>query len=393
MDKIINKLKETNCIKEGSFILRNGETSKYYFDMKNLVSHPELLSQIGDMIYLSFIKDKVISINNTTNNKIRICGVPLGGLPISTYISTKYNIPMIMLRDKVKKYGTQKQIEGEYDSNDYCIIIEDVVTTGGSIKESLEILKSQINVMSICVILNRSNISEIDNICVDSLLSQTDILKNRLKNIINNKNTRLCFSADLENPEKVIDILKKIGKYIAICKIHFDIFKFNEKYNKEKFKEDLINISHNDNFLLMEDRKFFDISYIVDKQYSYFKNWIDLVTVHGMINDEVLKKISCGVLLVSDMSNNNYDITDRCIELYKNNKNVIGLITQKNTKYKDLLKFTPGISTITNTIQDQKYRNIDNLKDDKPDIIIVGRSIYNSANVIEKVYELNTKFN
>ena len=176
MDKIINKLKETNCIKEGSFILRNGETSKYYFDMKNLVSHPELLSQIGDMIYLSFIKDKVISINNTTNNKIRICGVPLGGLPISTYISTKYNIPMIMLRDKVKKYGTQKQIEGEYDSNDYCIIIEDVVTTGGSIKESLEILKSQINVMSICVILNRSNISEIDNICVDSLLSQTDIL-------------------------------------------------------------------------------------------------------------------------------------------------------------------------------------------------------------------------
>ena len=68
MDKIINKLKETNCIKEGSFILRNGETSKYYFDMKNLVSHPELLSQIGDMIYLSFIKDKVISINNTTNN-------------------------------------------------------------------------------------------------------------------------------------------------------------------------------------------------------------------------------------------------------------------------------------------------------------------------------------
>ena len=175
MDKIINKLKEANCIKEGSFILRNGETSKYYFDMKNLVSHPELLSQIGDMIYLSFIKNKVISINNTTNNKIRICGVPLGGLPISTYISTKYNIPMIMLRDKVKKYGTQKQIEGEYDSNDYCIIIEDVVTTGGSIKESLDILRSQINVMSICVILNRSNISEIDNICVDSLLSQTDI--------------------------------------------------------------------------------------------------------------------------------------------------------------------------------------------------------------------------
>ena len=175
MEQIINKLKEANCIRKGYFLLRNGETSKYYFDMKNLISHPELLSEIGDMIYIKFIKDKVIS-TNRTNNKVRICGVPLGGLPISTYISTKYNIPMIMLRDKVKNYGTQKQIEGEYDSNDYCIIIEDVVTTGGSIKESLEILKSQINVMSICVILNRSKISEINNICVDSLLNNFDIL-------------------------------------------------------------------------------------------------------------------------------------------------------------------------------------------------------------------------
>ena len=87
-----------------------------------------------------------MSTSKNNNIDVRICGVPLGGLPISTYISTKYNIPMIMLRDKVKNYGTQKQIEGEYDSNDYCIIMEDVVTTGGSIKESLDILLSLIHI-------------------------------------------------------------------------------------------------------------------------------------------------------------------------------------------------------------------------------------------------------
>jgi uridine monophosphate synthetase len=176
MEKIINKLKQSNCIKEGSFILRNGETSKYYFDMKNLVSHPELLSHIGDMIYFKFIKDKVISINNTSNKKIRICGVPLGGLPISTYISTKYNIPMIMLRDKVKNYGTQKQIEGEYDSNDYCIIIEDVITTGSSVKEILSILENKINIISICSILNRSNLKQINNYNLDFLLNKNNFL-------------------------------------------------------------------------------------------------------------------------------------------------------------------------------------------------------------------------
>ena len=171
MEQIINKLKEANCIRKGYFLLRNGKTSKYYFDMKNLVSHPELLSEIGDMIYIKFIKDKLSKYNN-----IRICGVPLGGVPISTYISTKYNIPMIMLRDKVKNYGTQKQIEGEYKESDNCIIIEDVITTGSSVKESLSILESKIKIISICSILNRSNLEEINNYNLEFLLNKNNFL-------------------------------------------------------------------------------------------------------------------------------------------------------------------------------------------------------------------------
>tara|TARA_Y100000590_G_C15604358_1_gene971372 strand:- start:131 stop:682 length:552 start_codon:yes stop_codon:yes gene_type:complete len=182
MEKIIKGLKDANCIKEGNFQLRNGEYSKYYFDMKNLVSHPKLLTNIGDEIYNKFIKDKIEkNKNNNEQNKqidndksqkiIRICGVPLGGLPIAIYISTKYNIPMIMVRNKVKNYGTQKQIEGEYNENDDCIIIEDVITTGGSVKESLEILKDKLNVIGICAILNRSNITKIQNINVYNLIN------------------------------------------------------------------------------------------------------------------------------------------------------------------------------------------------------------------------------
>tara|TARA_B100000497_G_scaffold94684_1_gene106137 strand:- start:485 stop:919 length:435 start_codon:yes stop_codon:yes gene_type:complete len=143
----------------------------------------------------------------------------------------------------------------------------------------------------------------------------------------------------------------------------------------------------------MEDRKFFDISYIVEKQYRDFKEWIDLVTVHGLVNNEVLKKITCGVLLVSNMSNNDYDITNKCIEMYKNNNNVLGLITQNKVKHMGLLNFTPGISFNKKIINDQKYRSIDDIKDNMPDIIIVGRAIYNSDNVLEKINELNNKIN
>jgi len=393
MEEIIDNLLNSNCIKEGYFKLRNGEYSKFYFDMKNLVSHPTLLSKIGDKIYNDFIKNQ-ITISKNNNTDIRICGVPLGGLPIASYISTTYNIPMIMLRTTVKNYGTQKQIEGEYKETDNCIIIEDVITTGSSVKESIDILKNKINIIGVCCILNRSNINCVNDINLYSLINKPDIIKNKLKRIIKIKNTRLCFSADIEDPNKIIEILNKIGKYIAICKIHFDIFKFIDSNHFNSFKKELINLSNNNNFLLMEDRKFFDISYIVEKQYEPFKEWIDLVTVHGLVNNEVLQKITCGVLLVSDMSNNNYNIIDKCIDLSNNNNNVLGLITQSNIKYENLMNFTPGISFNDVNINDQKYRNIGSFnKSNLPDIIIVGRAIYNSKDVLLTVNQLNEKIN
>ena len=50
-NELIETLIESNCIKIGNFTLKNGNTSKYYFDMKNLISYPQLLSKIGDLIY------------------------------------------------------------------------------------------------------------------------------------------------------------------------------------------------------------------------------------------------------------------------------------------------------------------------------------------------------
>ncbi len=77
---------------------------------------------------------------------------------------------MIMVRDKVKNYGTQKQIEGEYTKEDNFIIIEDVITTDGSVKETLKILKDKINVMCIGEIINRTGIQQINDINVCHLL-------------------------------------------------------------------------------------------------------------------------------------------------------------------------------------------------------------------------------
>ena len=187
---MIKELIECNCIKIGNFRLKNGDISKYYFDMKNIISYPELLKKVGDEIFKKLDDFDII------------CGIPYGGLPIATYISTKYNKPLIFIRDEAKKYGMQKLIEGEYNSNSRCVIIDDVMTTGKSLQETIDKLKGLVNIVDIAVIFNRQQGYNF-TYNVKSLFYKNDVIKYRLNEIKKDKNSKLCFSADIDDKNKI----------------------------------------------------------------------------------------------------------------------------------------------------------------------------------------------
>lgn len=112
----------------------------------------------------------------------QICGVPYTALPLATLISVQNEIPMLMKRKEAKSYGTMKLIEGVYSPGDNCIIIEDVITSGSSILETVNILrKEQLNVTQALVIIDREqgarNNLESHNIEVKSLYTVTEFMK------------------------------------------------------------------------------------------------------------------------------------------------------------------------------------------------------------------------
>jgi orotate phosphoribosyltransferase len=168
---MIQELIKCNCVKVGDFKLRNGDMSNYYFDMKNLVSYPRLLKKIGDEIYVNLIAGKCNL----------LCGIPIGSIPICSYISTTYNIPMIMVRPSVKNYGIRDNIVGEYNSTDRCIIIDDVITSGGSIEEVVEVLNGKVNLVGAAVIVDREQGYKC-SIPVESLYKRSDFEKHRKRN-------------------------------------------------------------------------------------------------------------------------------------------------------------------------------------------------------------------
>ena len=72
---------------------------------------------------------------------------------MATLISNKIDKPMVMRRKEAKGYGTKQLIEGVYKEGDRCLIVEDVISTGSSILETIAVSKEVILIGTHLVLL------------------------------------------------------------------------------------------------------------------------------------------------------------------------------------------------------------------------------------------------
>jgi orotate phosphoribosyltransferase len=125
----IAALKACGALQLGSFTLASGKTSSYYVDIKRAVTRPDLLRTIGDAI-APFARDAD-----------RIAGVELGAVPIAAAASLASGKPYVIVRKATKEHGTKREYEGELAKGDRVLFVEDVVTTGGTLRGAIERLR------------------------------------------------------------------------------------------------------------------------------------------------------------------------------------------------------------------------------------------------------------
>lgn len=148
LKSLADNLLSAGCIKFGNFTLKSGLNSPIYIDLRQIISHPKLLSQVAES-YQSLISSLEFK---------RIAGLPYAAIPIATAISLQGNYPMIYPRKETKSYGTKAEIEGEYHQGETVLIIDDLATTGGSKFEAIEKLTSAgLVVKDIVVLIDRQS--------------------------------------------------------------------------------------------------------------------------------------------------------------------------------------------------------------------------------------------
>ncbi|MFA5620281.1 MAG: orotidine-5'-phosphate decarboxylase [Weeksellaceae bacterium] len=419
------KAYELGIIKFGNFILKSGIESPFYVDLRPLASSPQLLKTLANSL-LDLVEKSPFEL---------ICGVPYAALPMATTMSLASGMPLIIKRKENKGYGTKKMVEGIYQDGQNCLLVEDVITSGQSLLETIEEVEREgLAVTDIVVVLDREQ-GGVEKLkekgyTVYTLFTINEVIEflhkyhrlndaeaQRIIDFLNNppappvkqriplekktvqhpvgrrlieialrKKSNLIASADVITSAELLNLAEEIGEHIVALKMHTDIirdFSFG-------LIDELRQIAREKNFLLFEDRKYGDIGNTQEMQFKegIYKTavWADMITAHMIAGEESLKVFdNVGVVAIIEMSSKG-TLTDdyyigKALNVADSAPNVMGAVAQRKVS-DNLLLFTPGVNlSKTGDSKGQQYNTPERVFSEyHTDFMIVGRGIYKSMN-------------
>ncbi|MHA7984529.1 orotate phosphoribosyltransferase [Rathayibacter sp. CAU 1779] len=138
------------CRLSGEFTLRSGLIATEYFDKYRFETDPVLLRRVAEAMVPLLPPDTEA-----------LGGLELGGVPIATMVSSLTGLPALFVRKEPKAYGTRKLAEGGDVEGVRVTLIEDVITTGGAVRNAaLALRELGAHVHTVVCAIDRSDVGQ-----------------------------------------------------------------------------------------------------------------------------------------------------------------------------------------------------------------------------------------
>ena len=144
-DQVLDIFRETGALLQGHFILTSGRHSASYFQCAKVLQYPEHLQLFANEI-VNYFRDLSIDL---------VISPAVGGIVLGTEVGRQLNVQTIFTE---RESGVMTLRRGfEILAGNNVLVIEDVVTTGGSVQEVMNVaIKADANIVGVGVLVDRS---------------------------------------------------------------------------------------------------------------------------------------------------------------------------------------------------------------------------------------------
>lgn len=279
----------------------------------------------------------------------------MGAVPYAAMLAAHYNLPQLLVRKTPKTYGTQQMVEGAYSPGANVILVEDVVTTGGSVREVIEVLhRHEIRVVLVVSILYRGDTDQWPEFVQSETITMTDTTAEHTRTIpyrtlytmdasgklqppsitttatttptttitappvstsATHQSTppwltpsrqqriqqlrdhiqassKICVAIDRRTTADIKPFIEALGPHVGCIKLHADMI---EDFDAS-FVEYLCDAKTRFGCLFWEDRKLADIGQTMQHQLCHplynIAAWADIVSCHALVGAESLQALS-----------------------------------------------------------------------------------------------------
>lgn len=402
-----------------AFTLKSGKTSAIYLDARRIISHPQLFTQVVHRLYDTFLQMDVSQKGN-----VFVCGVPSGAVPFASLWGGLYGFPQLMVRNQAKAHGTSKLVEGDYTAPADVILVEDVVTTGGSVRDVQSKLNAHgLRVVAVVSVFYRGAMDDkpaftnddgtqasfdfvLDLPTIEQLQSSTqsdtclsnhrelafcsELQREGVRMVASAvSSSKLCIAIDLTTKAAIRSVIEAVGPHVGLIKLHCDIVGDFDA----SFVDYLLDAKRRHGLLIWEDRKFGDIGATVDKQLHgglyRIAEWADIVSCHAVGGQLSLPQSGTDtenpgpwIVLIGELSCQgqllNSQYTQNVIQLAQSHHRVVGIVCQQPWPgIKPRLTIVPGIkpATTVSRIDGRGQQYSTPASKAFADVLVVGRAV------------------